>query len=302
MSALTAAVVGPGGVGGLLGGLLVRAGARVEFIAGERTAAALRADGLSVRSVKYGDFTVPARAATELSGPVDVCFVATKATSLEAALTRVPPETLGGGLIVPLLNGVEHMAVLRARYPAEQVVAGVARVESARVAPGRIEHTSPFLTFELASRTAPRSRVDDLAARLRRAGLDVAVRDDEATALWDKLSFLAAFALLTTYYAAPVGVIRTDRRAELTAVVAELIAVAAAEGVTLGHDAIAGVFDGLPPGMKSSMQRDAEAGRPTELDALGGAVLRAAARHGIDTPRLARLVAELAAREPARAG
>ena len=88
MAALSAAVVGPGGVGGLLGGLLVRAGARVEFVAGERTAEALRAGGLSVRSVKYGDFTVPVAATTELSGPVDVCFVTTKATSLEAALER----------------------------------------------------------------------------------------------------------------------------------------------------------------------------------------------------------------------
>ena len=299
---LSAAVVGPGGVGGLLGGLLVRAGARVEFIAGERTAEALRTDGLTVRSGRYGDFTVPVTAATELSGPVDVCFVTTKATSLEAALTRVPPAALGDGLIVPLLNGFEHMSLLRDRYPAEQVVAGVVRVESTRVAPGRIEHTSPFLTFELASRTAPRARVDDLAARLKEAGLDVTVRDDETAALWDKLSFLASVALLTTRYAAPVGVIRTEHRDEFTAVVREITAVAAAEGAVLDADGIIAFTDNLPPGMKSSMQRDAEAGRPTELDALGGAVLRAAARHGVETPHVARLVADLAARESARTG
>ena len=298
---LSAAVVGPGGVGGLLGGLLVRAGARVEFIAGEGTAEALRDGGLTVRSGKYGDFTVPVTAATELSGPVDVCFITTKATSLEAALTRVPPAALGDGLIVPLLNGFEHMALLRDRYPAEQVVAGVVRVESTRVAPGRIEHTSPFLTFELASRTAPRARVDDLAARLTEAGLDVTVRDDETAALWDKLSFLASMALLTTRYAAPVGVIRTEHREEFAAVVREITAVGAAEGAALDADGIIAFTDKLPPGMKSSMQRDAEAGRPTELDALGGAVLRAAARHGIETPHVAALVADLAAREATRA-
>jgi 2-dehydropantoate 2-reductase len=302
MAALSAAVVGPGGVGGLLGGLLVRAGARVEFVAGERTAEALRAGGLSVRSVKYGDFTVPVAATTELSGPVDVCFVTTKATSLEAALERVPPGALGDGLVVPLLNGFEHMAVLRRRYPAEQVVAGVVRVESARTAPGRIEHTSPFLTFELGSATAPEERVAELAARLREAGLEVTVRDDETVMLWDKLTFLAAFALLTTCHMAPAGVVRTEHRDELVAVLREITAVAAAEGAVFDPDGILAFFDGLPPQMKSSMQRDAEAGRPTELDALGGAVLRAAERHGVAAPAVARLVAELAAREPAQNG
>lgn len=302
MAALSAAVVGPGGVGGLLGGLLVRAGARVEFVASERTAEALRAGGLSVHSATHGDFHVPVTATTELSGPVDVCFVTTKATTLAAALERVPPAALGDGLVVPLLNGFEHMALLRRRYPAEQVVAGVVRVESTRVAPGRIEHTSPFLAFELASAAAPRQRVEALAARLREAGLQVTVRDDETVALWDKLTFLATFALLTTYHAAPAGVIRAEHRDELTAVLREITAVAAAEGAVFDPERILAFFDGLPPQMKSSMQRDAEAGRPTELDALGGAVLRAAERHGVAAPTVARLVAELAAREPAQRG
>lgn len=300
---VSAAIVGPGGVGGLLGGLLARSGARVEFVAGESTAAVLRERGLTVRSGRYGDFTVPVTgpvtATTELSGPVDVCFVTTKATSLKAALTRVPPEALGDGLVVPLLNGVEHMAVLRDRYPAEQVVAGVIRVESTRVAPGVIEHASPFLTIDLGSRTAPAARVDELAARLRKFDIDADVRPDEATMLWDKFSFLAAIALLTTRHAAPVGVIRTEHREELIAVVGEVTTVAAAEGAPIDPERIIAFTDGLPPTLRSSMQRDAEAGRPTELDALGGAVLRAAARHGIETPRMAALVAELTAREAA---
>jgi 2-dehydropantoate 2-reductase len=294
------AVVGPGGVGGLLGAVLSRAGHRVVYVAKPDTAAALVSGGLGVRSAQFGNFHVPATAVPRLAGPVDVCLVAVKATSLDAALDGVPVEALGGGLVVPLLNGVDHMAMLRVRFPAPQVVAGAIRVESTRVATGQIEHASPFSWIEVASDTAPRERVGALAAQLRQAGFDVTVRDDEAGLLWDKLALLAPLALLTTHAAAPAGVIREARRADLAAVVGEVAAVAGAAGARVDPAAILGTFDRVPANMKSSMQRDAEANRPTELDAIGGAVLRAGQRYGIDTPVTARLVDELRVREAER--
>jgi 2-dehydropantoate 2-reductase len=298
-SAWSVAVLGAGGVGGLLGAVLTRAGHRVQYLAKPDTAAALNAHGLEVWSAQFGDFHVPAQAAPQLAGPVDVCLVTVKAMSLSAALTAVPAQTLGDGLVLPLLNGVEHMTALRARFPAAQVVAGAIRVESTRVAAGRIEHTSPFSWIEVASDTTPRERVDALATSLRQAGLDVTVRDDEAALLWDKLAVLAPLALLTTHAGAPVGAVRDARRADLEALIGEIAAVARAAGATVDPATILGMFDQIPAGMKSSMQRDAEANGPTELDAIGGAVLRAAERHGIDTPVTARLVDELQAREPA---
>jgi 2-dehydropantoate 2-reductase len=291
------AVVGPGGVGGLLGALLTRAGHRVVFVARPGTAEALNAAGLTVHSAQFGDIRVPATAATLLDGPVDACVVAVKATALDAALARVPPGALGDGLVLPLLNGVEHMPVLRARYPAAQVVAGAIRVETTRVAPGRIEHTSPFSGIEVASDTAPAGRVEALARRLRGAGLDVTVRAGETAVLWDKLAFLAPLALLTTHAGAPAGTVRTRWRERLEAVVGEVASVASAAGAPVDPAAILAMFDRLPAGMKSSMQRDAEAGRPIELDAIGAAVLRAADRYGLATPVTARLVAELVGRE-----
>jgi 2-dehydropantoate 2-reductase len=293
----SAAVVGPGGVGGLLGAVLARAGHPVVYVAKPDTAAALNSGGLSVHSAQFGEFHVPAKAVPRLAGPVDVCLVAVKATSLDAALAGVPAEALGDGLVLPLLNGVEHMTTLRARFPAAHVVAGAIRVESTRVAAGRIEHTSPFSWIEVASDGAPRERVDALAAQLRQAGLDVTVRDDEVALLWDKLAFLAPLALLTTHAGAPAGVVRDERRADLETVIGEIAAVAGAAGARVDPATILGMFDRVPAAMKSSMQRDAEANRPTELDAIGGAVLRAARRHGIDTPVTARLVDELRDRE-----
>lgn len=293
----TAAVVGPGGVGGLLGAVLARAGHPVVYVAKPDTAAALNSGGLSVHSAQFAELHVPEKAAPRLVGPVDVCLVAVKATTLDAALTGVPAEAVGDALVLPLLNGVEHMAALRARFPAAQVVAGAIRVESTRVAPGRIEHTSPFSGIEVASDAAPRERVDALAGQLRHAGLDVTVRENETALLWDKLAFLAPLALLTTHAEAPVGVVRDERRGDLEKVIGEVATVAGAAGARVDPARILGMFDRIPAGMKSSMQRDAEANRPTELDAIGGAVLRTAQRHGIDAPITAWLFDELRARE-----
>ena len=293
------AVLGPGGVGGLLGALLARDGHRVTCLAGSSTAAALREGGISVQSGQYGEFAVRVDADTDLREPVDAVLITVKATALDDALERLPAEALGPGLVVPLLNGVEHMTVLRERYPAEQVVAGAIRVASSRVAPGRIVHSTPFTLVDLASRTAPRSSVDDVATRLDEAGLEVTVRDDETTMLWDKLAFLAALALLTTRYEAPAGEIRTKHRDLLLATVDEIVSVAQAEGARANTGDVMALFDRLPVDMTSSMQRDAQAGLPLELDAIGGAVVNAAARHDLAVPNTARLVAELEAREGA---
>ncbi|MFD5466091.1 ketopantoate reductase family protein [Kitasatospora sp. NPDC127059] len=284
---LTVAVLGPGGVGGLIAGLLARDGHRVICLAGEQTAAVLARDGLHVRSTQFGEFTARVEAATELREPVDAAFVTVKETSLAAALDRMPPQALGTGIVVPLLNGLDHMALLHERYPAGRVVAGAIRVEATRTAPGRIEHASPFAAIELA---AP---VEEFAEQLRHAGLDVTLREDETAVLWSKLSFLAPFALLTTRHADEIGVVRTEHRDELLAVLAEITAVTAAVGAPADLPTLLAAFDRIPGTMRSSMQRDVEAGRPTELDAIGGAVLRAAEAHSVPTPTIARLVREL---------
>src|SRR4051812_6825348 len=294
MAAQRIAVLGPGGVGGLLAALLARDGADVTCLAGPDTAAVLAERGVRGSSAQFGDFTVPVRAAERLVEPVDACLVTVKATALEPALERLPTDVLDGALLVPFLNGVEHMALLRERYPAAAVVAGTIRVESSRPAPGQVRHDSSFVRIELAPPPDLTPRAEELAAALRSAGVDAQVVGDEAAALWGKLTFLAPFALLTTAAGAPLGAVRDG----FAPVVTEVSAVAGAEGAPAEPAAILGFAAGLPDGMRSSMQRDAEAGRPLELEAIGGAVLRAAARHGIDVPVTARLVADLRARYP----
>jgi 2-dehydropantoate 2-reductase len=291
---LTLAVLGPGGTGGLLAALLARAGHRVICLAGDDTADTLRTAGLQVRSGIFGDFTTPVEADTELREPVDACLIAVKHTSLRSALDRVEPTTLGDGLVVPLLNGVEHPATLRTRYRPDRVAPAVIRVESTRIAPGVIEHGSPFAELDLTGDGVPRERLDALASALAEAGPGIRVLDDESAALWAKMSFLAPFALLTTLHGLPLGEIRTRHREELTALVEETAAVSAACGGPADPAQALARYDAFPPRTKSSMQRDAEAGRPLELDAIGGALLRAADRHAVTVPVATRVVRELA--------
>jgi 2-dehydropantoate 2-reductase len=290
------AVLGPGGVGGLVAALLARRGDQVTCLAPPATAAHLAANGLELRSPTLGDARVAVEAATRLDHPVDVCFVTVKAPQLAEAVEAVPAEALGDGLVVPFLNGVDHVAWLRGRYPPDRVVAGTIAVESTRVGPGRIEHASPFAVVELAAGKAPRSRVEELAARLAETGLDVTVRDDEATILWTKLAVLAPIALVTTWAAAPFGEARARHGDEAAAVAREVVRAARADGVELDEAAAVARLDLVPDAMRSSMQKDAAAGRPIELDAIGGSILRAAERAGTGAPVTARLVADLHSR------
>ncbi|MGW1892496.1 ketopantoate reductase family protein [Streptomyces sp. NPDC002004] len=296
----TVAILGPGGIGGLLAALLSRSGHRVICLAREATAHTLGSSGIEVHSRQFGDFGATVEADTELREPVDACLITVKHTTLDAALDRVTPAALGDALIVPLLNGVEHPATLRARYQPDRVAPGVIRVESTRLGPDAtgpvvIEHGSPFVEIDLAAGTAPRPRLEALADALSAAGATARVVKDETAALWAKMAFLAPFALLTTRYGLPLGEARTRHREELESLVAETTAVSGACGAFVDPPQALARYDAFPAAAKSSMQRDAEAGRPLELDAIGGALLRAADRHGVPVPVTARLVRELRA-------
>jgi len=291
------AVLGPGGVGGLLAALLARTGISVVVLAGESTAKAVAKGGLRLQSPRFGDFEVQVESATRLKDPIDACLVTVKATQLQSALERVPADALGEALLVPFLNGLDHVEMLRTAYPSSNVVPATIRVEVARTEPGVIRHTSPFAAVDIASSKGVHDRVEKLAAQLRTTGLDVKVREDEVAMLWDKLVLLAPMALLTTHARANVGEVRTSRRDDARALIWEVAAVASAEGVPADPDAVFRLFDSAPAAMQSSMQRDQAAGLPLELDAIGGAVIRHAARAGVPVPVTQRLVDELKQRD-----
>ena len=288
------AVLGPGGVGGFVAAALARSGVATTVVARDATAEAIARDGIEVESVRLGEFVAHPRAVAMLELPADVLVVATKAPALEPALRRVRAEP---GLVVPLLNGVEHLEALRERF-GERAVAGSIRIAAERVGPGRIVHTSPAFRVEVAPAR------DDVAAfvhALRAAEIPAKTLAREADVLWGKLVRLNALACTTAAADAPIGEVRTHPhwRVRLQGAVDETAAVAAAEGAAVGPAATLRELMELGPDQTSSLHRDLAAGADHELDAIAGAVLRAGERHGVPTPTVTELVGLIRRRYPA---
>jgi 2-dehydropantoate 2-reductase len=298
-------VLGPGGVGGLVAGALARAGQDVLVVAQESTAALIAERGIDVRSVMLGDFIARPRACARLQTrgsldagpePIDALIVATKAAGLEAALERVAVQPT---VVLPLLNGLDHMALLRRRFSPGSVLAGSIRVEADRPQPGVVVHTSPFLLVSMASAelsVAPAMQA--LADALSQAGVPTAVLESEAQVLWSKLVRLNALACTTSAYDELLGEIRSTPQlfSDLVGVIEESCAVGQAEGADVQPQTAIDELQRAHDTLGSSMQRDIAAGRTPELDAIPGSVLRAGARHGIECPTIERLVAMIAAR------
>jgi 2-dehydropantoate 2-reductase len=290
------AVLGPGGVGGLVAGALDRAGTETIVVAREETAGLIAEHGLRVSSVRLGDFVAHPQAVAHLEEPVDALVVATKATGLREALDRI---VAAPGVVLALLNGLDHLALLRERFGEEMVVAGTIRVEADRPEAGVVVHTSPFLRIDMASEhPAARSGMQELAARLEGAGIPTRVGESEPQVMWSKLVRLNALACTTSAFDKLLGeILRTpELRAELVGAIEEGCAVAEAEGASIAAADPLGELSSAHATLGSSMQRDIAAGRTPELDAIPGAVLRAAARHGVACPTIERLVGLIATR------
>jgi 2-dehydropantoate 2-reductase len=290
------AVLGPGGVGGFVAAALAHAGADVTVVAREATVEVLARDGISVQSAVLGDFSVRPRAVSRLEEKVDALFVATKALGLSAALDRISvvPE-----LVVPMLNGLDHLNLLREHFGTGRVPAATIRIDSDRPAPGRIVQRSPATRIDLAAEDLSlAARLPELVSALEGAGVPARVLEGERTLMWSKLVRLCALSATTSVADAPIGWIRSDPewRSTLVACVEEVAAVAIADGAIVDPAVTLAELDSAHEGLGSSMQRDLVAGREPELDAIQGSVLRAAARHGLSCPTIAGLSQQIAVR------
>jgi 2-dehydropantoate 2-reductase len=279
----TVGVLGPGAVGTALAVPLAEAGVDVVCIARPATAAAITSQGLSLR---HGPEvrTVRPRAVQELDEHVDLLLVTVKATGLDDALGHVKS---GAAVVLPLLNGLEHVDTIRRRLAGRVLAGSIGKLEAYRTGPTDVVQTTaaPLITV------FPEDGAADL---LRAAGFDVRAGAGEQAVLWEKTVRLAPLAAATAITQRTLGELRSDAdwRSTLETAVAEACAVAAMDGVTLNEAAPWEILDAMPASVTTSTARDAAAGRPTELDAILGAVVRAARRLGVATPTLDRLLAE----------
>jgi 2-dehydropantoate 2-reductase len=287
------AIFGAGGAGGYFGGRLAQAGEDVVFIARGEHLRAIRERGLRVDSLK-GDFVIqPAQVTVDLAqvGVVDAVIVGVKTWQLPEAALAMRPMVGPGTMVVPLLNGVEAPAQLSAVLGAEHVLGGLAQIISMIVGPGHIRHAGadPYIAFGEMDRSAS-ERVERLRQAFARcAGVRVEAPPDIQAAMWSKFMFIAAFSGVGAVTRAPAGVLRSlpETRRMLEDAMREVVAVARARNIAVPEEAIAkqmAFIDNLPPGGTASMQRDILEGRPSELEAQNGSVMRLGQEVGVPTP------------------
>jgi len=271
----------------LIGACLAHAGASVTLVV-RREALAQHPEQLHLERT-FGNFTVDVAITAEVP-PVDVLWITVKATQLDSALTALKnPDAVRA--IVPLLNGIDHVALLRGKFGAERVIPATIAGETERVSPGHIVHRTPFARLNVLS--SGRDLVGSTVDQFQKMGFACRFIDDEPTLMWGKLVFLAPFALATTAANKTVGEVLADPqwRSLGQDCIREACAVAVAEGAKVDPEAVIPGVSAMPANMRSSMQKDVEQHKTPELDAIAGPILRGAQRHGIEVPATKKLVA-----------
>lgn len=286
------AVFGTGGVGGYFGGLLAQAGHDVTFIARGEHLAAIRANGLQVFSVS-GNFTIqPVQAADDPAeiGVVDYVVVGVKHYHLPDIAPQISPLVGPNTTVVPLLNGVDAHEALIETLGEQPVVGGLCAIVSMIEAPGIIRQTSKLRRVVVGELDHTRSeRVEQLVSLWRDQGAEAINSDDIHASMWTKLLFIASFGGITSLARVNAGELLAcdESRTLFIDAMREVADLARAQNIVVAPDAVANALamvERLEPAATSSMQRDAANGKPFELEAFSGTIVRLGAKFGVPTP------------------
>jgi 2-dehydropantoate 2-reductase len=231
--------------------------------------------------------------AEELEQPVGLLLVTVKAPALAEALERIDPPAVSEGVVLPLLNGLEHMDRLRERFPGRVAAGSISHFQAYRAGRVQIIEATPSPVITMASEELPRGELERVADLLRQGRVEVRVVQSEKRVLWHKAARIAALTGATAATGRTIGELRSDGewRERLQHAIAEACAVAEADGVQLRVVAQWDIIEEMGDETTTSAARDVAAGRRSELDAILGAVLRAGERLGVPTPTLSKLAA-----------
>ena len=285
-------VVGAGGLGSYIGAVLCRAGHTVTLVVRGAHAAAVRSDGLRIRTVD-GDFDARpncADSALELEG-ADLSFVTVKSHSLDDVGAQVVHLARAGSVTVPLLNGVTASArLVDLGVPSDRLVDGVAYITAFRTEPGHIERKGSHQRLVVGPSTGAGSEAAALVAEaFKDTGVEVVAAEDIQVALWEKMAVVCSLSVICAITGESMGPIRGHRFGpELQRrAIAEVTAVARGSGVALADDTearIGAILDAFPEDFFPSVIHDLQSGRPTEMEELGGAIARLARESGVEAP------------------
>lgn len=287
------AVMGSGGLGGLYGGRLARAGCDVTFIARGAHLAAMKEHGLLLESDAHGDAHVPRVQATDdprTVGVVDYVLIAVKLWDTDSAVTAIRPMVGPHTAVMSLQNGVTKDDILRGEFGENAVIGAVAYVATYLARPGVIHQTGAMQRLVLGEYDGrPSSRAQRLLEALLRAGIQAELSDDIRRTLWEKYVFLVGLSGTTATMRSTIGPIRENPQARgfLHELFKETVAVGRAHGVRLPEnyaDARLEFVDTVPSTMTSSMHHDLEKGNRLEVAWLSGGVVQLGRAVQVPTP------------------
>lgn len=300
MAAMRIVVMGSGGTGGFFGAKLARAGEDVTFVARGAHLAALRAEGLRIRSAVEGEWSVPAPAVERLDGlpPADLVLFCVKSFDTEEAAALIGPVVGPDTGVLSIQNGVDNEEKLARVLGGGHVLGGAVRVFATIAAPGVITHTfGGHLTFgEMDGRETARARA--FLSACQKAAIPAELVSDVPRALWEKYVFLTTHAGMTAVTRCPAGVLRAvpEVREVYRRTVTEILAIGRAAGVTLDDAMLEQGFkflDTVAPNAFSSLHHDLIHGKRLELEALHGHAVRLAERHHVPAPTVFAIYAAL---------
>jgi len=299
-------IVGAGAIGGYFGARLIAAGRDVTFLVRPRRSEQLHRSGLKVTS-PLGDLNLPTPSlvsAATLKDSFDLVILSSKSYDLEASINDFAAGVGPSSQILPLLNGLRHLDVLDARFGAQRVLGGLARISSTLDADGRIHQLGTFNALAFGSRSrGPETKIEEIADTLRVPGFDAHLSADILHEMWEKWVFIAAAAATTSLMRATVGDIVAAGAQDIpSGLLQECSAIAAANGFVPREAAMnTGLSILTAPGslFTASMLRDIEQGGRIEADHIVGDLLRRLPTT-VHAPLLATAYAHLKAYEARR--
>jgi 2-dehydropantoate 2-reductase len=288
-------VVGAGAVGSFFGGMLARAGMRVTLIGRAAHVQAIERHGLRL-DMAGSVAAIPVAASEHLAAVrgADLVLFCVKSTDTDAVARDMAPHLAPDAVVLSLQNGVENAATI-ARHVSQRVVPAVVYVATEMVGPGMVKHfgRGDLVIGPADARAAQDAEVvaslHDIAACFGAANVPVAISDNVMVELWSKLMLNCAYNAISglaqaTY--AQLAALPAVRPVQ-EALVREVVALAAAEGVTLPMEAALQAMVRLAtamPGQRSSTAQDMARRKPSEIDHLNGFVARRGRELGVPTP------------------
>jgi 2-dehydropantoate 2-reductase len=290
-------ILGAGALGGYFGGMLIKGGADVTFLVRPARAAQLRGDGLIVKTQDGGELRTEVRAVQQgqLDGTYDVVLLTCKAYDLGGAMDAIAPAMSERSVIVPLLNGVRHVDILKERFGPERVLGGLTVINAALMPDGTIQQSQVRVNItaigELDGQLS--SRCTAIKTALEAGGIPVQLSDNILVLMWEKFFGFTCSATIASLSRSRAGVVAraADGASFVTAVIDECTRVVTA----LGHPPLpafntaaqtAGLFSQPNSIYGPSMLIDMEDGRPTEGEHTIGDLAERAVQAGIGAPLL----------------